>query len=94
MARNQQSIYWNIEELRSEFYSAYTDPNYFRRHIAEVASRHPELQVEGRVVRLTPQGLDHCVSWLAKGLLALILPTHCLGNLVESSPVLVAKYDT
>jgi hypothetical protein len=60
MARNQQSTEWNIEELRSEFYSAYTDPTYFRRHIAELANRHPQLQVEGDVIRLTSDGLDYC----------------------------------
>jgi hypothetical protein len=60
MARNQQSAGWITEELRNEFYSAYTDPNYFRRHITELANRHPELQVEGDVVRLTPNGLDYC----------------------------------
>jgi hypothetical protein len=60
MARNQQPTDWNIEELRSEFYSAYADPTYFRRHVAELANRHPELQVEGDVVRLTHNGLDYC----------------------------------
>jgi hypothetical protein len=60
MARNQQSTDWNIEELRSEFYSAYTDPTYFRRHIAKLANRHPQLQVEGDVIRLTSDGLDYC----------------------------------
>jgi hypothetical protein len=60
MARNQQSTDWNIEELRSEFYSAYTDPTYFRRHIAELANRLPQLQVEGDVIRLTSDGLDYC----------------------------------
>jgi len=60
MARNQQPTDWNIEKLRNEFYSAYTDPPYFRRHMVELANRHPELQVEGDIVRLTPQGLDYC----------------------------------
>ena len=32
----------------------------FRRHLAELANRHPEIQVEGDLIRLTPQGLDYC----------------------------------
>ena len=60
MARNGQPTDWNIEELRNELYGAYENPTYFRRHMVELANRHPELQVEGDVVRLTPEGLDYC----------------------------------
>ena len=57
---NPRPTDWNIEELRNEFYGGYTDAEYFRRHLTELANRHPEIQVEGDVIRLTNQGLLYC----------------------------------
>jgi hypothetical protein len=45
---------WKIEDLRKEHYSGgYPDSAYFSRHITELARRHPEIQVDGDVIRLT-----------------------------------------
>jgi hypothetical protein len=59
-ADNPRPTDWNIEEHRTEYYSSYADKDYFMRHLVELANRHPEIQVAGDVVRLTPQGLDYC----------------------------------
>jgi hypothetical protein len=63
LARNQKPTDWNIEELRKEYYNGgYRDPEYFRRHIVELANRRPELQIEGDDLRLTPQGIEYCIA--------------------------------
>jgi hypothetical protein len=56
---NPRPTDWNIEKLRKEDYSSYGE-KYFRNHMIELANRHPEIQVEGDAVRLTPQGVEYC----------------------------------
>lgn len=57
---NPRPTDWKIEDLRAKYYRAYPDPAYFRIHITELANRHPEIEVEGNIIRLTTQGLDYC----------------------------------
>ena len=59
---NPRPTDWEIENLRNGRYGGYDDAAYFRRHLAELANRHPEIQIEGDVIRLTPQGVDYCNS--------------------------------
>jgi hypothetical protein len=59
-ARNGRSTDWDIEELRSENYGAYTDAGYFRKIVEELARRHTEIEIERNVIRLTEQGLHNC----------------------------------
>jgi hypothetical protein len=59
---NPRPTDWKIEDLRKEHYSGgYPDSSYFKRHITELARRHPEIQVEDDVIRLTHQGILYCV---------------------------------
>jgi hypothetical protein len=57
---NPRPTDWNIEDLRRDYYGAFTDARYFRRHLIELANRHPEIRVERDVIRLTNQGLLYC----------------------------------
>lgn len=59
-ARNAKPTDWKIEDLRKEHYGAYPEAEYFRRHLTELANRHPEIQVVEDVIRLTNQGLLYC----------------------------------
>jgi hypothetical protein len=63
-ARKREPTDYRIEDLRKEYFGAYTDSEYFRRHIVELSNRHYEIQSEGDVIRLTPRGLDTCVSYV------------------------------
>lgn len=59
---NPRPTDWKIEDLRREYYEGgYPNAEYFRKHITELARRHPEIRVEGDVIRLTNQGLLYCV---------------------------------
>jgi hypothetical protein len=55
---------YRIEDLRAEHYRSYKDGEYFGRHIAELANRHQEIQVEDDFIRLTSFGIDHCGDYV------------------------------
>jgi hypothetical protein len=59
-ARNGRPTNWDIENLRSEYYGAYTDAGYFRKVIEELVRRHREIEVERNIIRLTEYGLNNC----------------------------------
>jgi hypothetical protein len=57
-ARNDKSTNYLIEDLRNEYYGAFTDSAYFRRCIEELAKRHPnEILVEGDLIKVSRQGI-------------------------------------
>lgn len=62
--RNGYPTDYKIEDLRIDYYGAYQDAEYFRSHIAELARRHPEIQVEGDTLRLTPYGINQCGNYV------------------------------
>lgn len=62
--RNGYPTDYKIEDLRIDYYGAYQDAQYFRRHIAELAKRHPEIQVEGDTLRLTQYGVSQCGNYV------------------------------
>lgn len=62
--RNGYPTDYKIEDLRIDYYSAYQDAEYFRRHIVELARRHSEIQVEGDTLRLTQYGVNQCGSYV------------------------------
>jgi len=57
--RNGHATDYSIENLRTDYYSAF-DADYFRRLLGWVAKQHPEVQVEGDIIRLTKYGFDNC----------------------------------
>jgi hypothetical protein len=62
-ARNERPPYYNIEDLRKERYSGYTDSKYFSKLIYELAKLHREIQVDGDTIRVTRFGLDNCEKY-------------------------------
>jgi hypothetical protein len=63
--RNGDPTDYRIEDLRAEHHRSYKDGGeYFRRHIAELANRHQEIQVEDDFIRLTSFGIDHCGDYV------------------------------
>lgn len=59
-ARNGRPTDYRIGDLREDHYRGYEDVRYFTRLLQELARRHPEIQVDGDIIRLTRHGLDNC----------------------------------
>jgi hypothetical protein len=61
--RNGRETDYEIEELRTDHYGAFIDSGYFRRIIAWLVKKHPEVEVDGNIIRLTRFGLDNCEKY-------------------------------
>lgn len=61
--RNGKPTDWDIENLRTEHYDAYTNPDYFRSVLRELARRHGEIQIKGNAMGLTEEGLKNCSKY-------------------------------
>jgi hypothetical protein len=62
--RNGRPTDYRIEDLRTDQFSGgFTNSEYFKRIIEELAKRHTEIQVDGDIVRLTKYGLDNCKKY-------------------------------
>ncbi len=62
-AQNERPTDYNIEDLRKEHYSGYTDNKYIRKLIYELAKLHREVQVDADIIRLSRFGLDDCEKY-------------------------------
>lgn len=61
--RNGHETDYIIEDLRKEYYGAFTDSAYFRRLLSQLARQHGEVEVERDRIRLTKFGLDNCKKY-------------------------------
>ena len=62
-ARNESPTDYKIEDLRKDHYAGFTDSQYFRKLIYELARLYEEIQVEGDIIKLTKYGLDNCEKY-------------------------------
>jgi hypothetical protein len=54
---------FRIEDVRNDRFSAWGNPEHFRRCVVGLPEKHYEIEIEGgNIVRLTPFGLNSCAS--------------------------------
>jgi hypothetical protein len=61
--RNGHQTDYRIEDLRKEHYGGFTDSEYFRRVLSQVARQHKEFEVERQIIKLSGFGLDNCEKY-------------------------------
>jgi hypothetical protein len=61
--RNGRQTDYRIEDLRKDHYGVFTDHEYFRRLLSQLARQYKEVEVERHTIRLSKFGLDNCEKY-------------------------------